>query len=149
MTGNKYSAVRRSIAKLLASKDGRAALDLNNYESGTPIVTALEDEPLGDFYKRVDDAAVTGQPAIAAVLIDGELQMARVTSANAIQDDTRAESTSESVTADPQTTVGMLFTMLSSHKHLGLITRPFDDGKNSKMAVSFEMPGRGDSLQSA
>ena len=149
MTGNKYSAVRRSIAKLLASKEGRAALDLNDYTSGTPIVPSLEDEPLGDLYKRVDEAAVTGQPAIAAVLIDGQLQMASVTSANAIEDDTRAESTSESVTADPQTTVGTLFTMLASHKHLGVTNRAFDYGKNSKMAVSFEMPGRGYSLHSA
>lgn len=145
MTGNKYSAVRRSIAKLLASKNGRAALIHNDYESGTPIVPALEDEPLGQFYRRVDQVAGSTRSAVAAVIIDGRLQMASVTPTEV----SKMGPTRESITTDPKTTVGMLFTLLARRKQLGIVTQSFDYGKFPKVAVPFEMPERGDSLQSA
>lgn len=149
MTGSKYSAVRRSIARLLASENGRAALARNNYESGTPILPALEDEPLEHFYKRVDQATGLRQSAVAAVLIEGQLHMARVAPTQSSEAETSTEPARESVTADPKTTVGMLFTMLGRHKQLGVVTQSLDYGKDPKVAVPFEMPGRGDSLQSA
>lgn len=149
MTGSKYSAVRRSIARLLASQNGRAALARNNYESGTPVVPAIEDEPLNHFYQRIDQATGSRQSAVAAVLIDSQLHMARVTPTESNEVDTLTGSTRESVTVDPKTTVGMLFTMLTRHKQLGVVTQPFDYGKDPKIAVPFEMPERGDSLQSA
>src|SRR5699024_10936354 len=88
MTGSKYSPVRRCIAKLLASNDGRAALALNSYKSRTPIVPALEGEPLGDFYKRIDQSAGSGRTVVAAVVMNGELQMAHVIPNNGSADDT-------------------------------------------------------------
>lgn len=149
MTGSKYSAVRRCIAKLLASNDGRAALALNSYKSGTPIVPALEGESLGDFSKRIDQSAGSGRTVVAAVVMNGELQMAHVIPNNGSADDTLEAQMSGSVIAHPQTTVGMLFTMLSNHKQLTVKTEPFDYAEATKVAVPFEMPDRGGSLQPA
>src|SRR5699024_2491250 len=90
MTGSKYSAVGQSIAKLLAYRIGRAALDFNNYNSGTPIVNV-------------------------------QLRMAKKTP---IESSNEAAPSSEcrrqTVTVDPKTIVGMLFTMLARDKQLGV-----------------------------
>lgn len=149
MTGNKYSAVRRSIAKLLASKEGRDTLAHNHYKSGTPIIPALADEPLGEFYKKVDQVAEPGQVVVAAVLIRGNLHMARVTPTRNNTETISPEQHIETIPADPKATVGMLFDILINQKQLAVRTQPFDYQKYGKVAVSFEMPERGDSLQSA
>lgn len=147
MTGNNYSEVRRSIAKLFASQDGRDALAFNDYKSGTPIVPALEDESLGDFYKRVDEAAGPERLAIAAVLINGQLRMAGVTPAEGRKDLTTSEDAREVIPTNPQTTVGMLFTMLASRKQIVVKTQSFEYDKYTKVATPFEMPHQDGSLQ--
>ena len=147
MTGNKYSAVRWSLAKLFASQDGRDALALNNYKSGTPIVPALEDESLGHFYERVDEATGPGQTAVAAVLIDGRLRMASVTPTEGRIDGTTSELARGVIPTDPQTTVGMLFTMLANYSQIAVKTQAFEYDRDTKIAIPFEIPYQGGSLQ--
>jgi hypothetical protein len=42
------------------------------------------------------------------------------------------------VTADPDTTVGMLFAMLVRHKQLCAVTRSFDYGQDARVAVDLK-----------